>query len=68
MHPRAYGIQFDMFAGTAGFVFLQNQQDGGQPIAMFKSLDQSCDFFGDVDIPSFYDRTSINNLIATIDF
>ena len=42
MHPRAYGIQFEMFAGTAGFAFLQNQQDGGQPIAMFKSLDQSC--------------------------
>ena len=64
MHPRAYGIKFEMFAGTAGFAFLRNQQDGGQPIAMFKSLDQSCDFLGDVDIPNFRDRNGIDNLIT----
>ena len=67
MHPRAYGIQFEMYAGTSGFTFLQKQQDGGQPIAMFKSLDQSCDCFGDADIPNVHDRTGIDNLIANID-
>ena len=45
MHPRAYVIQFDMCAVTSGFPFLQNQRDGGQPIAIFNSLDQSCEFF-----------------------
>ena len=24
-HPRAYGIQFEMYAGTSGFAFLQHQ-------------------------------------------
>ena len=48
MHPRAYGAQFEIYAGTSGFAFLQNQQDGGQPIAIFNSLDQSCDIFADV--------------------
>ena len=43
MHPRAYGTQFAMYAGTSGFAFLQNQQDGGQPIAIFDLLDRSCD-------------------------
>ena len=42
MHPRAYGTQFAMYAGTSVF-FLQNQQDGGQPIAIFDLLDRSCD-------------------------
>ena len=51
MHPRAYGIQFEMYAGTSGFAFLQNQRDGGQPIALFNSLDQYCELFGDADIP-----------------
>ena len=35
---------------------------------MFKSLNRSCEFFEDVDIPNFYDRSSINNLIATVGF
>ena len=43
MHPRAYGIQFEMHAGTSGFAFSQNINDGAQPVAMFNSLDQSCD-------------------------
>ena len=37
MHPQAYGIRFGMYAGTSSFVFLQNQQDEGQPITMFNS-------------------------------
>ena len=53
MHPRAYGIQFELYAGTSGFAFLQNQQDGAQPIAIFNSLDKSVEFFGDLDIPNF---------------
>ena len=44
INPRAYGIQFEMYAATSGFAFLQNQQDGAQPIAMFNSLDKSVDF------------------------
>ena len=57
-----------MYAGTSGCAFLQNINDGGQPIALFNSLDQSCGFFGDDDIQNHYDRNSINNLIADIDF
>ena len=43
-----------MYAGTSGFAFLQNQQDGAQPIALLNSLDKSCEFFGGgLDIHSF---------------
>ena len=38
MHPRASGIQFEMYAGTSGLALLQNQQDGGQPVAIFKFI------------------------------
>ena len=38
LNPRAYGIQFGLFAGTSGFSFLQNPQDGSQPIAIFKLI------------------------------
>ena len=48
-HPRAYGIQFEIYDGTSGFAFLQNTVDGGQPIALFNSLGKSCEFFGDLD-------------------
>ena len=44
MNPRAYGIQFEMYSGTAGFTFLQNQQDGTQPIAISNALDKSIEF------------------------
>ena len=54
MHSRAYGIQFEMYAWTSGFAFLQNQQDGAQPIAIFNSLDRSIEFFGDCYTPSHY--------------
>ena len=49
-NPRAYCIQFELYAATSGFAFLQNQQDGAQPIAIFNSLDKSVEFFGDIDI------------------
>ena len=64
MHPRAYGIQFEMYAGTSGFAFLQNQQDGAQPIAIFNSLDRSRKFFGDCDIPNHYNKIEINSILA----
>ena len=54
MHHRAYGIQFEMYGGTSGFVFSQKQQDGARPIAIFSSLDRSIEFFGDCDIPNHH--------------
>ena len=49
-----------MYAATSGFAFLQNQQDGTQPIAIFNSLDRSVEFFGDLGIPNFYNKTEID--------
>ena len=57
-----------MYAGTSGFAFLQNINDGGQPIAIFNSLNLPCEFFRDVDIQNHYDRNRIDNLIANIGF
>ena len=55
-----------MYAGTSGFAFLQNQQDGAQPIALFNSLDKSCKFFGDLDIHNFfYNKSEINSMLAS---
>jgi type II secretory pathway pseudopilin PulG len=64
MNPRAYGIQFELYAATSGFAFLQNQQDGAQPRAIFNSLDKSVEFFGDLDIPNFYNKTEINSMLT----
>ena len=66
MNPRSGRVYFEIYAGTSGVIFLQSQRDGSQPIAMFNSLDQSCELFGDVDIPNCYDRNSIDNIIANI--
>ena len=49
-----------MYAGTSGFSFIQNIVDGSQPIAIFNSLDKSVEFFGDFDIPNFYNKTEID--------
>ena len=62
--PRAYGIQFEMYAGTSGFAFLQNQQDGGQPIAIMSSLDRPIEIFGDVDIPNHCNKTEVDAIVA----
>ena len=67
MHPRAYGIQFEMYAGTSGFACLQTQQDGAQPIAIFNSFAQS-ELFGDVDISNHYNKTEINSILANSNF
>ena len=45
-----------MYAGTSGFSFLQNIVDGSQPIAISNSIDKSVEFFGDLDIPNFYNK------------
>ena len=49
-----------MYAGTSGFSFLQNIVDGSQPIAVFNSLDESVEFFGELDIPSRYNKTEVD--------
>ena len=64
INPRAYGIQFELYAATSGFAFLRNQEDGSQPIAIFNSLDKSVEFFGDLDIPNLYNKTEINSMLA----
>ena len=48
--------------------FLQNINDGAQPVAIVNSLDRSCDLFGDVDIPDVYDKTEINAILANSTF
>ena len=59
LHPRLNGY-FELYAGTSGFSFLQNIVDGSQPMANFNSLDKSVEFFGDLDIPDFYNKTEID--------
>ena len=54
-----------MYAGTSGFTFLQHIVDGSQPIAIFNSLDNSIDFC-DLYIPIVYNKTEVDNLIASI--
>uniref|UniRef100_UPI004049C80D tail fiber domain-containing protein n=1 Tax=Flavobacterium sp. TaxID=239 RepID=UPI004049C80D len=66
LNPRVNGY-FELYAGTSGFAFLQNQQDGSQPIAIFNSLDKSVEFFGDLDIPNFYNKTEVDTLFSNID-
>ena len=44
MNPRSGSVYFEIYAGTSGVVFIQNIADGGQPLAISNSLDQSIDF------------------------
>ena len=44
MNPTSGGVYFEIYAGTSGSIFLQNIADGGQPLAISNSLDQSIDF------------------------
>ena len=53
-------VYFELYAGTSYFTFLQNIVDGSQPIAIFNSLDKSVGFFGDLDIPNFYNEYEID--------
>ena len=59
LNPRLNGY-FEVYAGTSGITFLQNIVDGSQPIAMFNLLDKSVEFFGDLDIPNFYNKTEVD--------
>ena len=47
---------FELHAGTSGFTLLQNIVGGSQPITIFNSLNKSVGFFGDLDIPGFYNK------------
>ena len=59
LQPRLNGY-FELYAGTSGISFLQNISDGAQPIAIFNSLDKSVEFFGNLDIPNFYNKTEVD--------
>ena len=59
LNPRL-NCYFELYAGTSGFTFLQNILGGSQPIAMFNSLDKSVEFFGDLDMPYFYNKSEID--------
>ena len=59
LHPRL-NTYFELYAGTSGITILQNIVDGAQPIAIFNSLDKSVEFFGDLDIPNFYNKTEVD--------
>ena len=67
LNPRVNGY-FEMYAGTSGITFLQNTVDGSQPIAIFNSLDKSVEFLGDLDIPNFYNKTEVDNLITNLNW
>ena len=54
------------YAGSSGFNCLQNIVHGSQPIAVFNSLNKSVKLFGDLDIPNFYNKASVDILIADI--
>ena len=51
---------FEPYAGTSGITFLQNIVDGSQPIAIFNSLDKSVEFFGNLNVPNFYNKTEVD--------
>ena len=57
-----------MYAGTSGITFLQNIVDGSQPIAIFSSLDKSVEFLGGLDIPNFYNKAEVGNLITCVKY
>ena len=57
---------FEMSAAPNGFSILQHISDGSQPIATFNSLDKSVEFFGGLDIPKFYSKAEVCNLIINL--
>jgi len=67
LHPRNYtGAVFEMVSGTDNFSFRQNSIHGGAPIAIFNSSTKICQFFGNVEIPNYYDATSIDAMITGV--
>ena len=59
LNPRL-NAYFELYAGTSSTTFLQNIVDGSQPVAISNSLDKSVEFFGDLDVPGFYNKTEID--------
>ena len=55
-----------MHAAPNGIPFLQHSPDGSQPIAIFSSLNKSVGFPGDLDIPNFYNKAEVDNLITNL--
>ena len=55
-----------MHAAPNGISILQHISDGSQPVAIFNSSDKSVEFFGDLDIPNFYNKTKVGNLITNL--
>ena len=66
LNPRVNGY-FEIYAAPNGISLLQHSSDGSQPIAIFNSLDKSVEFFGDLDIPNHYNKSSIDTLFSNID-
>ena len=66
-HPRNYtGAVFEMISGTDNFSFRQNSIHGGQPIAIFSSETKLCQFFGNAEIPNYYNSSSVDTMINNV--
>ena len=65
LNPRV-NVYFEMYAAPNGISILQHISDGSQPSAIFNSLDKSVEFFGDLDIPNFYNKTEVDNLTTNL--
>ena len=50
---------FEIYSAPNGISFLQHNSDGSQPVAILNSLDKSVEFFGNIDIPDFYNKTEV---------
>ena len=55
-----------MLSGTGNVAFRQNTIHGGQPIAQFYSSTNVCTFHGDCQIPTTYNKTFVDILVADI--
>ena len=63
LNPRVNGY-FEIYSAPSGISILQHISNGSQPIAIFSSLYKSVEFFGDLDIPNFYNKTELGSLLA----
>ena len=59
LNPRVSGY-YEIYAAPNGISLLQHSSDGSQPIAIFNSLDKSVEFFWNLDIPNFYNKTEVD--------
>ena len=65
LNPRV-NVYFEIYAAPIGISFLQHIVDGSQPIAIFNSLGESVELFSGLDIPDFYNKAEIDNLIINL--